>query len=197
MSAINYPEVLGTPSRSQNRRTVSPGAEPVQSHAQVPCRVSGCDLGAGPTGRCEELHNAQWPPASSHTPVRQGAAAPLALTDIGAFKAGRVDPPETMRQAQRWDSAFTRYARADLCARCASQAAWGGQIGYARVHAPCKTCAPIVADFPGAEHVNGWRSWPEMTVHHRPRGDSGAARALTAPGGPPTPVADTDSPIAA
>lgn len=74
----------------------------------------------------------------------------------------KADPPETMRQAQRWDSAFTRYARAGLCSPCASQAAWAGQSGYTRARPPCETCAPIVADFPGAQHVNGWRSLPEM-----------------------------------
>lgn len=99
----------------------------------------------------------------------------LPWTDASALKAAKVDSPETFRQAQRWDSAVIRYSRAGLCGPCASQAAWAGQIGYSRVRPPCEECAPIVADFPGAEHVNGWRSWPERTVFHRPRRDSVSA----------------------
>lgn len=96
----------------------------------------------------------------------------LPWTDVAAFKTGRIDPPETLRQARRWDSAFTRYTRAGLCPRCASQAAWAGQIGYSRVHPPCEGCAPIVANFPGARHVSGWRSLPEMKRDRRPPGES-------------------------
>src|SRR5699024_126212 len=123
-------------------------------------------------------------PATEAPEVPEVTHAEVHWSDVAAHRAGRVDPPETLRQAQRWDSAVARYAHAGLCTPCASQAAWGAQIGYSRVRPPCEECAAAVAEFPGAEHVNGWRSWPERTVHHRPRRDSVAARALTAPGAP-------------
>lgn len=135
-------------------------------------------------------------PGVEHFQAETGRAG-MPWTDVAAHRAGRVDPPETLRQAQRWDSACARYARAGLCARCSSQAAWAGQIGYSRVHAPCEDCAPIVAEFPGAEHVNGWRSLPEMTRDRGPRRNPASGRASDAPGGATTPAPDTESSVAA
>lgn len=124
-----------------------------------------------------------------HVPVRSGRAV-MPWTDVAAMKVGKIDPPETPRQAKRWDSAFTRYSRAGLCDRCASQAAWGGQIGYCRVDPPCESCSPIVAEFPGAGHVNGWRSLPEMTRDRRPHRDSVSGSESGGPGVAPTPAPD-------
>ena len=115
-------------------------------------------------------------------------------SDVAAFKSGEVDPPESLRQARRWDAACSRYTRAGLCSRCASQAAWGGQIGYSRVHAPCEACAPIIADFPGAEHVNGWRSLPEMSRDQRPQRDSATGREADGPRVGLIAPPDTESP---
>lgn len=82
-------------------------------------------------------------------------------SDVAAFKAGKVDPPETMGQARLWDATNGWYLKAGLCGRCASQAAWGHQIGWSRVRPPCETCAPITAAFP-LEQVNDWRSVPKQ-----------------------------------
>lgn len=152
-------------------------------------------------GMRSRTENGRTAPAEAVPEVERPASTArrtsMPWTDVAAFKAGKVDPPETLRQAQRWDSAVTRYTRAGLCARCASQAAWGGQIGYTRVHAPCEYCAAIVADFPGAEHVNGWRTLPEMRRDRGPLGDSVSGRALPAPGGAPTPAPDAEHAVAA
>lgn len=79
-------------------------------------------------------------------------------------------PPETISQARTWDRVKTLYLRDGLCHACAAQAAWGHQLGFgyvvnrpwgdsARIKAPCRVCAPIVATFPVAR-PNGWRSFP-------------------------------------
>lgn len=167
--------------------------------------MSGCTLQAGPTGRCEALHNAQWPLAQRHREPSQVSPRsrfddrhPGNWSDIAAVKAGRVDPPETMRQAQRHDLAVLRYTSAGLCRRCASQAAWAGQIGYARVWTPCGACALIVCTFPGAEHVNGWRSLPEMSRDRHAQasaaGSGGSGPRITLA---PTPVGNDAIPVAA
>ncbi len=64
--------------------------------------------------------------------------------------------PETLRQARRFDERATQYRRALGCDRCAAQAAYGHQEGFADVHPPCAACRPIVATFP-VPAVNGWR----------------------------------------
>jgi hypothetical protein len=38
--------------------------------------------------------------------------------------------PETTRQARTWDVNFNAYKDAGFCPPCASQAAWGHQIGF-------------------------------------------------------------------
>lgn len=75
------------------------------------------------------------------------------------------DEPETPRQARRWDDAYSRYLRAGLCSKCASQSAWAGQYGYDRAAPPCAECIPAMQSFPGADHVNGWKSIPERRAH--------------------------------
>lgn len=91
----------------------------------------------------------------------EGAQTARHWSDVTACKAGRVDPQETMGQARLWDNVHGWYLRAGLCARCASQIAWGHQIGWSRVHPPCETCLAIISTFP-LEQVNGWRSVPKQ-----------------------------------
>lgn len=114
---------------------------------------TGHTLGApsapGTRSRLHKGHTApsgQEPESETYGSPEEGQAVPH-WSDVTALKAGRVDPPETMRQARRWDTANVRYTRAGLCTMCASQAAWAGQIGYSRVHPPCEECAPVVAEF--------------------------------------------------
>lgn len=69
-----------------------------------------------------------------------------------------ADAPETPRQAARWQEVNGQAVRFGLCPRCASQMAWGSQLGYARTtREPCETCAPLVALLPLAK-PNGWRT---------------------------------------
>jgi hypothetical protein len=58
------------------------------------------------------------------------------------------EPPETMRQAKRWETVKNRYLAAGLCIKCASQAAYGHQLAFSRIHPPCDDCAAVVAGFP-------------------------------------------------
>jgi hypothetical protein len=70
----------------------------------------------------------------------------------------KADRPETVRQAQTWETVKNRYVAAGLCHKCASQAAWGHQIGFSRVeHAPCAACRPIVDGLPAASSNASWR----------------------------------------
>jgi hypothetical protein len=64
--------------------------------------------------------------------------------------------PETLGQARTWERVKSNYVAAGLCTACASQAAYGHQLGFSRVHPPCLDCRSIVAKLP--EHAgNGWR----------------------------------------
>ena len=75
----------------------------------------------------------------------------------------KADKPETIHQARTWDGNKNRYIRYGLCVKCASQAAWGHQIGWGRLeHYPCSKCAPIVQGFPQQSAHPGWRK----VVHH-------------------------------
>lgn len=69
----------------------------------------------------------------------------------------RAEPPETMDQARRHGWHVRRYESLGLCPRCASQAAWGHQVGWTRVHRPCDPCRPLVDKF-DLPQVNGWHS---------------------------------------
>lgn len=51
--------------------------------------------------------------------------------------ATKRDKPETARQAGTWENVKNRYADAGLCNGCAGQAAYGHQLGFARIHPPC------------------------------------------------------------
>jgi hypothetical protein len=62
----------------------------------------------------------------------------------------RRDGPETKAQARAHARKTKRYRRLGLCHACASQAAWGHQCGFQKIHDPCEKCLPIVATFPTA-----------------------------------------------
>ena len=42
----------------------------------------------------------------------------------------KVSQPETLRQAQRWDGHVVTYRAMGFCGTCASQAAYGHQLGF-------------------------------------------------------------------
>lgn len=50
------------------------------------------------------------------------------------------DRPETVRQAQTWETVKGHYESAGLCLGCAGQAAYGHQMGFSRVKDPCVLC---------------------------------------------------------
>lgn len=79
---------------------------------------------------------------------------PTAYTYLGRKSEGR---PETNRQALTWDATKRHYILLGLCPRCAAQAAWGHQQGFAKVNPPCFACLPVVLTFPVNEHGE-WRS---------------------------------------
>lgn len=66
------------------------------------------------------------------------------------------EPPETMRQAKRWETTKNRYLAAGLCVTCASQAAYGHQLGFARIHPPCDKCMSAMVSFP-IQATTVWR----------------------------------------
>lgn len=68
--------------------------------------------------------------------------------------------PETLDQARHWDRQSARGARAGLCPRCSSQAAWAPQLGWTQVQPPCGECFALVQTFGGVEKANGWRILP-------------------------------------
>jgi hypothetical protein len=52
----------------------------------------------------------------------------------------RQEKPETFRQAQYWQKVKSKYLAAGLCNGCAGQAAYGHQLGFARIQDPCDVC---------------------------------------------------------
>jgi hypothetical protein len=72
---------------------------------------------------------------------------------------GVCDEPETVGQVHAWERVKARYLRAGLCHYCSSVAAWGHQLGFARVGPPRSSCAMLVLSFPVAK-ANGWRALP-------------------------------------
>lgn len=70
--------------------------------------------------------------------------------------------PETVGQAQLFETYKNRYVDVGLCHYCAAQAAYGHQHGFSNVeYAADWCCGPVIARLPN-EEVNGWRS---MDVH--------------------------------
>lgn len=79
---------------------------------------------------------------------------------------------ETLSQARLWEKVKSLYVRDGLCDGCASQAAYGHQLGFGyvsprdkwseadrRIKPPCSECAPIVAAFPVDVPRSQWRRW--------------------------------------
>lgn len=104
------------------------------------------------------------------------------------------DQPETMRQARRFDAVCNQARSFGLCARCAPQLAFGHQLGFTRVHAPCVDCLPLLERLPvgqpnewrsvegSAASKSAWTNWDLSTATHTyPPRTPGAARAVTEP----------------
>lgn len=123
----------------------------------------GSPSAPGTRTRPHVAHEAPSAGAPEVEPPRSSEGAPITRhwSDVAAHKAGKVDPPETMGQARLWDATSAWYLKAGLCGRCASQMAWGHQIGWSRVHPPCEECRPFIDTFPLGQ-VNGWRSVPKQ-----------------------------------
>jgi hypothetical protein len=75
-----------------------------------------------------------------------------------------TSPPETKRQAQRWDAHVKAYRALGLCVACAGQAAYGHQLGFDAIAPPCETCRPLVNASAGERLGRGWRSMVAETV---------------------------------
>lgn len=75
--------------------------------------------------------------------------------------------PETPGQAELCDR-VTRLAHnlGGLCWRCSAQLAFGHQNGFASVHPPCASCAPVVQRLPVAK-LNGWRTVAGIAADRR------------------------------
>jgi hypothetical protein len=87
------------------------------------------------------------------------AACAVHRDDPHTVRTVRRAQRETPEQARTWQRVLTHYRRRGLCHRCASQAAWGHQNGFATIHPPCEACASIVATFAvaGPAANPGWR----------------------------------------
>jgi hypothetical protein len=83
--------------------------------------------------------------------------------------------PETPRQARTWETVKNSYVLAGLCIACASQAAYGHQLGFSYVRPPCFDCRSIVAAHPEPAG-NGWRKFR--------KGDRARAEAISMPAQP-------------
>jgi hypothetical protein len=75
-----------------------------------------------------------------------------------------LSPPETKRQAQRWDAHVKAYRAKGLCVACAGQAAYGHQLGFDAIAPPCETCRPLVNASMGERLGKGWRTMVAETV---------------------------------
>jgi len=85
--------------------------------------------------------------------LRPGTVRVVALAN-----GRRTSPrPETRRQAETWDRNKRHYVQLGLCSSCAAQAAWGHQLGFTEVIAPCSRCLHVVIGFPVNE-PGEWRS---------------------------------------
>ena len=63
----------------------------------------------------------------------------------------KANAPETIEQARRWQIRRDQYAAAGFCDRCAAQAAWGHQLGFAEQPPPCERCTGLSAPVVGRE----------------------------------------------
>ena len=79
-------------------------------------------------------------------------------------------PPETLRQAQRWEAIKICYAEAGLCDRCATQPAWGHQDnggGWDNLRPPCDHCETVVRGLPVSTTNPLWRKFERPQDHKR------------------------------
>jgi hypothetical protein len=90
---------------------------------------------------------------ASNEDVRSGSVQLVPLTQ----QTRKSSRPETRRQVETWDRNKRHYVQLGLCSRCAAQAAWGHQLGFTEVHAPCGGCLHVVIGFPVNE-PGEWRS---------------------------------------
>lgn len=60
---------------------------------------------------------------------------------VAVVTTRRKDRPETIRQARTWETVKGHYQEAGLCEGCAGQAAYGAQLGFAKIKPPCAECA--------------------------------------------------------
>jgi hypothetical protein len=65
--------------------------------------------------------------------------------------------PETVGQAEKWDTDKRKGLAAGLCHACAAQHAWGIQIGFSNSKRPCALCQDVVDKSTGMAKPNGWR----------------------------------------
>lgn len=72
---------------------------------------------------------------------------------------------ETLSQASKWDFNNRRWLAAGFCVRCAAQAAWGQQLGFSQVAAPCVKCVGKSA--PDGTGIRA-RSWARSRVQNIP-----------------------------
>lgn len=104
------------------------------------------------------------------TPVRPGDG------DGGGARVARPaarKEPESMRQARTWENVKNRYLVAGLCARCASQLAWGHECGFTTIAPPCDICQcmtlPAFNWFDvHADRARKWLARPPVTVSWTP-----------------------------
>lgn len=60
------------------------------------------------------------------------------------------------------------YGKAGLCRMCSAQAAYGHQLGFSRVHPPCRSCAVVVKALP-VHKPNGWHALTGRPADTTPR----------------------------
>jgi len=120
-----------------------------------------CDQWLLPAFACAlSVHGALRPALARGRNDQQAAAVyaeGCAMIAIAERVKAKADKPETTREAQEWDRSNRHYVTLGLCHVCAAQAAYGHQLGFARVNPPCVVCAGVVAGFPDGA-ANGWRS---------------------------------------
>lgn len=66
--------------------------------------------------------------------------------------------PTEIAHTKEFDVMNARYRDLGLCTRCAPQAAFGHQDGFANVNPPCPKCIPTILSFPTKE-PGEWRSY--------------------------------------
>ena len=111
--------------------------------------------------------NLKGPAFPGPTDTAHGSRGPLGLAQNPVGEPSRrsvtprakADRPETLEQALVWQKNLSNYKSHGLCHKCASQAAWGHQIGWTRLqHPPCEQCTSTVADLPRQTANPAWRA---------------------------------------